>query len=132
MTKMTSSSNVVTPPAWAGDYFDRAHMISGGQVVATGFTADAEGRKPILSGTLIGRTYAEQVAGTGFGPADDADDEMYLVAFDVTDAVDLPDVELYRHGSMVKEDLLPEWGDPLSAAKIAYIRANYATMQSAA
>lgn len=131
MTKMTSSSNAATSAAWAGDYFDRGHMISGSILDATGFTLVGT-KKPVVSGTLVGRTYAEQVAGTGFGPAADTDDEMYLVAFDVEDALDLADVELYRHGSMVKEDLLPQWGDPLSAAQIAYIRANYATIQSAA
>ena len=136
MTKMTWSGNTITSPNWAGDFLDPDHLVSGSQVDPAGFTADAQGRKPILSGTMVGRTYAEQVAGTAYGPLDPTggDEDFYLTAFDVTDAADLPDVELYRHGSIVKEDLLPEWGNAAiwTATAIAQLRANYATIQSAA
>ncbi len=129
MTKITAASSSLTSPVWAGDFFDRAHMVVGGsQVVAADFTADAQGRKPIPSGTVVGRTYAERDAGTGFGPAADSDDEILIVAFDVTNAIDLTDVELYRPGSMVKENLLPDW-DILSAAVKASLRAKYQTIK---
>lgn len=84
------------------------------------------GKKTIKAGTLIGRTFTERGNGVGFGPANAAgpDDEMYLVAFDVTDAAMSPDVELYRHGRVVKENFLPGWSG-LSAPTQAAIRARY-------
>jgi hypothetical protein len=54
-----------------------------------------------------GRTYAERDASTAFGAAAVTDDEIYLSLFDVTDAKNNDDVELYRHGSLVKENYLP-------------------------
>lgn len=94
------------------------------------FTVDAA-NNTILSGTLIGRTYAERAAGTAFGPVatDGSDDEIFVVAFDVTDMTNNDDVELYRHGSAVYEDLLPEWADLTSAVKTD-LRAAYDTMVS--
>jgi hypothetical protein len=80
--------------------------------------------RSVPSGTAIGRTIAERDAGTGFGPAAAADDEIYLVAFDITDAVRNPDVELYRHNSIVKENFLPGWAGLASGVKTA-IRARY-------
>ena len=80
----------------------------------------------IPSGTLIGRTYAERDAGTPYGPAADADDEIYLTAFDVTDVNNNNDVELYRHGGLVKENFLPEFDD-LSATLKGKIRTLYET-----
>lgn len=83
------------------------------------------GRKVVVAGTLIGRTFAERAANTGFGPATVAsDDEIYLVAQDVTDLAINPDVELYRHQRLVKETMLPGW-DSLSAQAKAAIRARY-------
>jgi hypothetical protein len=96
MAKVEHTSGSVTSPAWAGDFLDRNSLMPGGaRVDPAGFTADSKGRKPIASGTLLGRTYAERDAKTGFGPAAATDDEIYLLAFDVTDAVFLPDCELY-------------------------------------
>jgi len=80
--------------------------------------------KTVVSGTPIGRTYAERDAGTGFGPAVSTDDEIFLVAFDVTDAATLADVELYRHRSIVKENFLPGWSTMAGALKTA-LRARY-------
>ena len=84
------------------------------------------GRIEIASGTLIGRTYAERDAGTGFGPADTVtpDDEIYLLAFEIADAEQNNDAELYRHGRVVKETNLPNWST-LSAGAKAVIRARY-------
>lgn len=66
-------------------------------------------KKTVPSGTPVGRTYAERDASDGFGPADTDDDEFFLTYFDVYDADDNPDVELYRPGSLVKENYLPNW-----------------------
>lgn len=206
MARIVDSSNQQTSAAWAGDFFDREHLIPGGakldaaQFLATdGVTvtttssaaADATsmavsalsgalpsgtmlyfgeskefamltaaaaagatsitvqalpsaiesgdsatyagttGIKRVVSGTAIGRTYAERDAGTAYGPADASDDETYLIAFDVTDASVSPDVELYRHGSIVKETFVPNWSSLTSGVK-ADIRAAYQTTIGAA
>lgn len=70
--------------------------------------------RPIASGTPVGRTKAERDAGTGFGPADKDDDELFLVAFPIENAnYALVDFEAYKPNNdlTVKEDLLPDWGD---------------------
>jgi hypothetical protein len=87
--------------------------------------------KRINSGTLVGRTFAERAAGTAFGPAADADDEVLIVAFDVTNAATNADVELYRPGSIVKENFLPGFAS-LSSALLAKLRATYVTTRGAA
>jgi len=87
--------------------------------------------KRIEAGTLVGRTFAERAAGTAFGPAADADDEVLIVAFDVTDAADSADVELYRPGSVVKENFLPNFSS-LSSALLTKLRATYVTTRGAA
>lgn len=121
MQRVSFSSPELTAPAWAGDYLDRATLIPGGaKVDAAAFTA-VDGKKYIPAGTLLGRTLAERDAGDGFGPADVVnDDEIYLLAFDVTDAVYNDDCELYRHKSLVKENYLPGYAtiDPADLAKI--------------
>lgn len=199
MARVTVNANTQTGAAWAGDFFDREHLMPGGaKVDAAQFNADGAvvvtvglagaaqgattvpvaalsgaipsgtvlrfsadefatlsaaaaagatsltvealvnalesadtatyqgtiGRAPIVSGTLIGRTYAERDASTSFGPAGDSDDEVYFVAFDVTDALQVNDVELYRPGSIVKENLLPVFS-ALSSTLKAKVRAAY-------
>lgn len=206
MARIVDSSNQLSAAAWAGDFFDREHLLPGGakldasQFLATdGVTvtttaeaaADATsisvaalsgaipngtmlyfgqakelalltsaaavgatslavqalpstiesgdsatyagttGIKRVVSGTAVGRTYTERNAGTGFGPAAAADDETYLVAFDVTDASVNADVELYRHGSIVKETFLPGWSSLASGVQDD-IRANYECTTGAA
>lgn len=81
-------------------------------------------KKLVPSGTVIGRTLAERDAKTGYGPADPADDEIYILVFDVTDAENNPDADLYRWGSLVKETFLPDWSN-LDAGVQDAIRANY-------
>lgn len=83
--------------------------------------------KAVVSGTPIGRTFAERANGDAFGPAASGDDEVYLVAFDVIDAAKNADVELYRPKSVVKENFLPGWAS-MSAAVIALVRAKYDTV----
>jgi len=82
--------------------------------------------KAVVSGTPVGRTFAERAAGDALGPAATGDDEVYLVAFDVIDADISPNVELYRPGSMVKENLLPDFAN-LDAAVLTLIRGAYNT-----
>jgi hypothetical protein len=89
-------------------------------------TYEGVAKKVIVAGTLLGRTFAERAAGTAFGPWATSDDECFIVAFDVTDADANNDVELYRPGSGVKENLLPNFAS-LSANALAALRAAYVT-----
>lgn len=206
MARIVDSSNQQTGAAWAGDFFDREHLMPGGakldaaQFLATdGVTitttssaaADATsiavsalagalpsgtmlyfgeakefamltaaaaagatsitvqalpaaiesgdsatyagttGIKRVVSGTAIGRTYTERDAGTGYGPAAAADDEIYLLAFDVTDASINTDIEIYRPGSIVKETFVPNWSSLASGVKSA-LRSKYVCTTGAA
>lgn len=87
-------------------------------------------RKTIDSGVLVGRTYAERDAGTGFGLATVAsDDEIFLLAFGVDDANINPDCTLLRHGTLVYEDKLPNWATMTTEQKAA-IRSRYDCIKS--
>lgn len=88
------------------------------------------GAYAVRSGTLIGRTYAERTAGTAFGPWASGDDEAYLVVYDVPDVTINNDVELLRHGTLVKENFLPTATQV--AAQIAVVRAAYQTTRGVA
>jgi hypothetical protein len=92
------------------------------------------GGKNIPSGTLLGRTIAEREAGTAFGPWATSDDEVYLLAFDVTDALTNADCELYRNGqtSIVKENFLPGWTTLWTSNMKAALRAAYICTSGAA
>jgi hypothetical protein len=82
------------------------------------------GRKTVLSGTFLGRTFTERDAGTGFGPWTSGDDEAYLLAFDITDALINPDAVLVLHDFVVKENFLPGWTGLAGGTK-TQIRALY-------
>lgn len=88
------------------------------------------GSTHVPSGTVVGRTITERDASEGFGPADAADDEIYIVALEVTDVTALDDVELYRHGRVVKENFLPGWSSLASGVQDA-VRAAYACTRGA-
>lgn len=94
--------------------------------LVTGDTAavDGRGKKTIPSGTVVGRTFAEAAAKTPYGVPADADTDVVIVAFDVEDASDIDDVEIYRPGSVVKENYLANRG-ALTAAVLATVRARY-------
>ncbi len=121
----TPQSGVSLP--WVGDELTREHVVAGGFMLhAADFPVNPSGtgRKYVESGTLVGRTYAERDAGAGFGPVDAADDEPYLLLYDVYDANENPEAALYRHGSLVYENKLPEGTD------VEAVRANYDTLAS--
>lgn len=111
--------------AWAADYRNRDHLVPApARLAAAQFTADADGKRRIPSGTPVGRTLAERNAGTGYGPAATTDGEIFLLAFDVTDADANPDCELYRHGSAVKENFLPGFGS-MATELVTALRSRY-------
>jgi hypothetical protein len=82
------------------------------------------GKKTVVSGSPVGRTIAERDAGTAYGPAVSTDDEIYLLAHDVTDVNIDNDCELYRHGRIVKENFLPGWS-AMATALQTKLRALY-------
>lgn len=84
------------------------------------------GRTVIPSGTLVGRTYAERDAGTGFGIADTAtpDDEVFIVAFQNEYAEQDAGITLVRHDALIYENKLPGW-DGFDAAAKALVRSLY-------
>lgn len=123
MSRIVDNSNTLTAPRWAGDFGNREHLLPGGaRLDAAQFTAE----QVVPSGTAVGRTLAEQAAETGFGPADAADDEIYIIFNDVLDPAINPDIALYRHGGVVKINYLPVDFSTLAAGVQAAIRANYA------
>lgn len=98
----TLTTNATTP-RWAGSYGDRSTLLSGGgRLDAAAFTADGTGKKPVVSGTLVGKTMAE----ANYGPAAATDDQFAYVWLDVADALTNPDVELYIAGE-VRVNRLP-------------------------
>jgi hypothetical protein len=97
--------------------------------LVAGDVGNFSGRKPIPSGTLVGRTYAERDSNVGFGPAVVAsDEEMYLLAFDVPDAIENPYGAAYRHECIVYEKYLPGWATMAAPVRTA-IRNLYQCME---
>lgn len=128
----------------SGEYAKLTAGASAGSTSITGVTlaADLEGgesitwsgvssKKPVDSGVLVGRTFTERTAGTGFGVADVStpDDEIYLTAFPVVDAAINPDVTLLRHDTLIYEDKLPNWSS-LSSNQKSAIRSRYRCVTS--
>lgn len=85
------------------------------------------GKVYIPSGTVIGRTYAERDAKVAFGPAADADDEVFLLFHDIDDALDNADGDVYRPGGLVAENFLPVFST-LSSTLKGKLRASYQCM----
>jgi hypothetical protein len=79
----------------------------------------------VPSGTLVGRTYLERESNIDFGPAAAADDEIFIVVWDV-DLTYTNDVDLLRPNSIVKENLLPGYAS-LAAGVVTKLRAIYTT-----
>lgn len=95
--------------------------------LAVGDTGNFSGTKFIPSGTLVGRTFAERSAGAGFGPGATTDDELFLLAYDVPNAIENPFGAAYRHTCLVFENYLPGWSGLASGVQTA-IRSRYQCM----
>lgn len=107
------------------------------QDIYTGDTTQfrGSGKTHIANGTVIGRSHVEAAAGTGYGPASDADadgtvGEIYLLVHDIDDARRNADATLYRWGSIVDIAHLPGWAS-LSATVQARLRVLYQCMRGA-
>lgn len=95
------------------------------------YAGSADARATVLSGTPVGRTYAERTTGDAFGPAAASDDEIFLVAFDVTDVTEDARAEAYRPGGVVKENFLPNFAN-IASGVLTKIRALYQTTRGVA
>ena len=117
---------VLTADAAAADTSLTVRAIPTALVDADTATYKGVGKVVIPTGTPVGRTFVERAAGAAFGPATEADDEVYLVAFEVPDAERNPEIELYRHGSVVKENFLPGYAT-MDADLLTLLRSLYTT-----
>lgn len=111
-------------PHWCGDYLEAENLMRGPHKLdPAAFTANGAGKKVCLGGTLLGRTYAEKDAGTGFGPWAAGDEEVAFAAFDVLDIDKLADVELIKPHIkfQIKKNYLPVAlnASQLTAARVA-------------
>lgn len=126
---MVANAPTLVPPNFVGDCVGREYLMpAGSKVDNTAFgAADALGRIVIPAGTVVGRTIAERNALAPLGPAADTDVDIYITAFDVTDALVLDDVELLRPfaGLLIKENFLPTPLASLTSAIQTAIRARY-------
>lgn len=120
----TNKLAVLTAPAAAGAVTLTVRAIATALVDADTAWYAGVLLDTVPSGTLVGRTIAERDANTGFGVAADADDEIFLTAFDVVNVLNSPDVDLYRPGGVVYENYLPTFST-LSTALKAKIRSLY-------
>ena len=131
MPRIQFTANADTTPTFIGDFLSRDYLLAGGvKVTATAFAANAAGKRYVPAGTLIGRTFVERAADTPFGVAADTDDEVFIVAYDVYDLAEINDADVLRHGTLIKENLLPGFAG-ISVALKAKVRANYQTTTGA-
>jgi hypothetical protein len=91
---------------------------------ATVCTYAGIGARPLYAGTLVGRTYAQRDAGVMFHNAVDADEEIYIVAFDIPDALRTNEISLIRPQTRIKENRLPGFSS-LSATLKTKVRTLY-------
>lgn len=122
----------LTSAASAGDTALTVEALASG-IEAGDVAVYSTGKKRIASGTAVGRTIAERVAKTPYGPAVAADDEIYLLALDVPDAEDVGDGVLLRPNSVVKENYLPEvLAGTMDTGVLTELRARYVCQEGAA
>ena len=117
-----------TVPQWLGTrYIDPKVTIPGGIFLnEADFTANANGKKYVNSGTVLGRTQAEKVAGTGYGKAAAGDTDITILIHDLIDvAVDPYGAGLVPNaGNTVYYNFLDDW-DNLVAAVQTLVFSNF-------
>lgn len=70
----------------------------------------------VPSGIVVGRTYAERNAGTPFGVGVASDDELFISAFEIRNALVDDDIVLVKHNVTIKENYLPDYTTLTAAA----------------
>ena len=100
-----------TSQRWLQDYSDRKVLLPGGVTLdAAQFTADASGRKIVLSGTVIGKLDAE----AKYGPVDVGDSEVFILWRDIDITADGELAEAVRSGLLI-EKFMPIMTAPVKA-----------------
>lgn len=134
MASITSTYTGMSRPKWLGEQYRPDILLPGGVLLdAAAFPAPTPPNtvKRVLSGTLIGRTYAERDSGAKFGPFTTGDEEVYLVFADTSDLAFSQEAAVVRNMSVVVlENWLPGWA-ALAAATKTVIRSKYQTMAGA-
>ncbi len=132
MAGMTMGTRSRTSVPFHGEFLhSEYHLVRvGGRLDAAAITADANGKKSVPAGTLVGRVRATENL---FGPFTTGDTEFYLTAFDVQDAVVDPDVELIVTGKnfTVVPERLPGWAT-LPVAQQTLVFDHYKTIKTGA
>ncbi len=90
--KVTIGTVQKTAPQWLIEKIvtDRLTIPGGIFIDEADFTADAKGKKLVPSGTLLGRTNAEKMAGTGYGKAAAGDEDITINLHDFMDVATDP------------------------------------------
>jgi hypothetical protein len=107
------------------------------RIIPSGSIATFKGqpKKTIVSGTLVSRTIAQRDAQAPFHPAIAAEPELFIVAFDISDADALDDVELVMPWFIVKENFLPSYETlrpaGVDGALMTALRARYILVRGA-
>ena len=119
MQQLTATNK--TAPRWAGDFGDRRTMLPGGaRLNAAAFPAGADGKKYVAAGTVVGKSPAD----TNFSPATVNHEQVFILLYDVRDAADKADAELYTAG-VVYVNFLPAQGQAAVTALGARLRQQY-------
>lgn len=92
---------------------------------AAALFADSRRRQTIPASTLVGRTFAEQAAGTPFGPFEAGDDEVYLTIRTVQDIFRNAETEALRKNTVVATNRMPKDFDSRPAAEKTKIQELY-------
>jgi len=104
--------------AFMGDFEDRVHILPGGVQLASAGSWSGLTNNIVPAGTLVGRTNAEKLAGADFGPAADADDEVFIVVDEASVAAGSDrGTNVLRMGSVVKYNFLPSWAGASATLK---------------
>lgn len=108
MTLVFGAVEVVTR-RWASSDATRLEVLPVSAPIAANAVANypGYGARPLQSGIIVGRTIAERDAGVFFTLGDAADDELYILAFDVPDVLRKQEIDLVRPGTRIKENRLP-------------------------
>lgn len=129
----------MTTPNWLGTSItnDGTTLPGGIRLDPAAFAAEADGKKRIYSGQIVGRTYAERDAGTAFGPVTEVtgtitDEEIYINLYDQVIGLGMGEdtqvaVLIPDKSNVVYENFLPNW-NTLTAAQKAWVRNNHTTI----
>lgn len=122
----TEFATLTAAAAEGAEELEVTALVNAVEAADTATYPGTSGKKRLVAGSLIGRTYTERANGDAFGAAADADDEIFIVAYDIYDLAEINDAEVLRGGTLIKENFLPGWAS-VSATLKGKVRAKYQT-----